>query len=155
MEGKYAVTFGQTEVGIVQMKREGLYWRFCCRCQLSGDVVCRLVVHTVGHAGIHPQNGMEPGTGSQYHLMGKAGPVIKIAVLADADIHNILVQTATKIHIHQLFSPADTQDGFSGGYEFIQNGPLPFIPLYIRLSALRVHFLSIKMGLKISAAGHQ
>ena len=44
MEGKYAVTFGQTEVGIVQMKREGLYWRFWCRCQLSGDVVCRLVV---------------------------------------------------------------------------------------------------------------
>lgn len=44
MEGKYAVTFGQSEVGVVQVKREGLYWRFSCRCRITGEVVCRLVV---------------------------------------------------------------------------------------------------------------
>ena len=44
MEGNYCVTFGQAEVGNVQVRREGLYWRFCCRCRITGDVVCRLVV---------------------------------------------------------------------------------------------------------------
>ena len=28
----------------MQVTREGLYWRFVCRCRLSGDVVCRLLV---------------------------------------------------------------------------------------------------------------
>ena len=46
MDGKYSVFFGQQEVGVVQMKREGLYWRFSCRCRISGDVVCRLVVQS-------------------------------------------------------------------------------------------------------------
>lgn len=48
MEGNYPVAFGQTTVGKVQVQRQGLYWRFTCRCQLSGDVVCRLVVRCGG-----------------------------------------------------------------------------------------------------------
>ena len=44
MDGKYGVTFGQAEVGVVQVRREGLYWHFFCSCRITGDVVCRLVV---------------------------------------------------------------------------------------------------------------
>ena len=44
MEGTYPVTFGQTRVGKVEVQRQGLYLRFLCRCQISGDVVCRLTV---------------------------------------------------------------------------------------------------------------
>lgn len=44
MEGNYAVTFGKNTVGKVQVLREGLYYSFYCRCQLSGDVVYRLAV---------------------------------------------------------------------------------------------------------------
>ena len=44
MEGNYPVYFGEQAVGRVQVKREGLYYRFCCRCTLSGAVVCRLVL---------------------------------------------------------------------------------------------------------------
>ena len=44
MEKVYAVSFGPKEAGKVQVSREGLYYRFRCRCRLSGDVVCRLKV---------------------------------------------------------------------------------------------------------------
>lgn len=48
MEGNYAVTFGQAEVGKVQVQKQGLYYRFVCRCRITGDVVCRLVVRCGG-----------------------------------------------------------------------------------------------------------
>ena len=41
---EYAVIMGKEQAGRVQVQREGLYYRFCCRCRLSGDVVCRLAV---------------------------------------------------------------------------------------------------------------
>lgn len=44
MEGNYEVTFGQQTVGKVQVLRQGLYYRFICRCRLTGDVVLRLAV---------------------------------------------------------------------------------------------------------------
>lgn len=42
MEGTYGVYFGNQQAGKVQVLRQGLYYRFICRCQLSGDVICRL-----------------------------------------------------------------------------------------------------------------
>ncbi len=44
MQGSYGVYFGSQQMGKVQVLRQGLYYRFICRCQLSGDVVCRLHV---------------------------------------------------------------------------------------------------------------
>lgn len=44
MEGNYGVYFGNQLAGKVQVQRQGLYYRFICRCRLSGDVVCRLRV---------------------------------------------------------------------------------------------------------------
>lgn len=44
MEGNYPVYFGTRQVGKVQVLRQGLYYRFACRCQLTGDVICRLYV---------------------------------------------------------------------------------------------------------------
>ena len=44
MEGNYVLHFGGQAVGKVQVTREGLYYRFQCRCRLSGDVVCKVVV---------------------------------------------------------------------------------------------------------------
>ncbi len=44
MEGNYPVVFGQETVGKVQVLRQGLYYRFVCRCRITGDVVCRLTV---------------------------------------------------------------------------------------------------------------
>ena len=44
MEENYPVFFGKNPVGKVQVLRQGLYYRFICRCRLSGDVVCRLAV---------------------------------------------------------------------------------------------------------------
>lgn len=44
MDENYVVCFGNHPVGKVQVLRQGLYYRFICRCRLSGDVVCRLSV---------------------------------------------------------------------------------------------------------------
>ncbi len=44
MEENYGVYFGKQLAGKVQVQRQGLYYRFICRCRLSGDVVCRLRV---------------------------------------------------------------------------------------------------------------
>lgn len=44
MEGNYPVLMGHQEIGRAKVTRQGLYYRFDCRCQLSGDVVCRLTV---------------------------------------------------------------------------------------------------------------
>lgn len=48
MEGNYGVYFGSEQAGKVQVLRQGLYYRFICRCHLSGDVVCRLQVRCNG-----------------------------------------------------------------------------------------------------------
>lgn len=44
LEENYAVYFGNRPVGKVQVTRQGLYYHFLCRCQLTGDVMCRLWV---------------------------------------------------------------------------------------------------------------
>ena len=44
MERNYGVYFGSQLAGKVQVLRQGLYYRFICRCQVTGDVVCRLSV---------------------------------------------------------------------------------------------------------------
>lgn len=44
LEGNYGVYFGNQLAGKVQVLRQRLYYRFICRCKLSGDVVCRLGV---------------------------------------------------------------------------------------------------------------
>ena len=44
MEMDHEVFFGTQQVGRVQVTRQGLYYRFVCRCRLAGDVLCRLQV---------------------------------------------------------------------------------------------------------------
>lgn len=44
MEHNYAVYFGNKAVGRVHVTCQGLYYRIFCRCDLSGDVMCRLEV---------------------------------------------------------------------------------------------------------------
>ncbi len=44
LEEAYPVFFGHENVGKVQVLRQGLYYRFRCRCRMTGDVVCRLTV---------------------------------------------------------------------------------------------------------------
>lgn len=44
MNETYGVYFGKEQMGKVQVQKQGLYYRFTCRCRLTGDVVCRLRV---------------------------------------------------------------------------------------------------------------
>jgi hypothetical protein len=45
----YDVYLGQESVGKVDAQVEGLYYRFQCRCKLSGEVVYRLLVSCGDH----------------------------------------------------------------------------------------------------------
>ena len=47
MEGYFAIYLNGQSVGKVQVSREGLYYRFSARCQLTGDSVCRLMANDV------------------------------------------------------------------------------------------------------------
>ncbi len=42
MEGVYEIKLGDKPVGKAQVIREGLYYRFICRCRLEIDAVCRV-----------------------------------------------------------------------------------------------------------------
>lgn len=42
MEGNYGVFFADNLCGKVQVRKQGLYYLFVCRCQLSGDIICCL-----------------------------------------------------------------------------------------------------------------
>lgn len=50
LERSYSVYFGKESAGRVQVQRQGLYYRFVCRCRLTGDIICRLHV-TCGSKG--------------------------------------------------------------------------------------------------------
>ena len=39
LEENYGVYFGNRPVGKVQVTRQGLYYHFLCRCELTGDAV--------------------------------------------------------------------------------------------------------------------
>ena len=45
MEGIYGVSIGNQLVGKVQVLHQGLYYRFICRCQITGDIIFRLMVN--------------------------------------------------------------------------------------------------------------
>lgn len=44
MEGSYEIMFGGKSVGRVNVTKQGLYYRFSCRCRMSGEMVSRLMV---------------------------------------------------------------------------------------------------------------
>ena len=44
MDRKYEVFLGDKAVGTAQVLREGLYYRIRCRCNLSGDVLYRVLI---------------------------------------------------------------------------------------------------------------
>lgn len=48
MVGDYDVYLGKQQSGRIQVRRQGLYYRFSCRCRLTGDVICRLYVSCGG-----------------------------------------------------------------------------------------------------------
>lgn len=44
MEETYPILMGGEPVGQAQVRRQGLYLCFSCRCHLSGEVICRVSV---------------------------------------------------------------------------------------------------------------
>ena len=70
MEGTYEITVGNKAVGKITVTKQGLYYRFSCRCTLSSDVVCRVMVSC---------GGMEESLGILVPMDGGFGLDTKIA----------------------------------------------------------------------------
>lgn len=49
MDGEYDILMGNEVVGTATVERQGLYYRFCCKCKISGAVMCRVTVSCNGH----------------------------------------------------------------------------------------------------------
>lgn len=48
MDGTYEIMLGGESVGQAVVRRQGLYYRFSCRCDLSGEVIYRITVTCSG-----------------------------------------------------------------------------------------------------------
>lgn len=68
MEGTYNVWLGNESVGQVSVERQGLYYCFCCRCQLHSEVMCRV---TVSCGGSNESLGILVPVGRNYVLSKK------------------------------------------------------------------------------------
>lgn len=68
MEGTYDILLGDTPVGTVDVIRQGLYYRFDCRCKLSGTVICRVSVECGGR---HENLGILVPSGDRFCLSTK------------------------------------------------------------------------------------
>ena len=44
MDGTYEIMLGGESVGQAVVRRQGLYYRFSCRCDLSGEVIYRITI---------------------------------------------------------------------------------------------------------------
>ena len=68
MDGTYDIYLGREVVGKAAVEQQGLYYRFCCQCNISGSVICRITVSCNGH---HENLGVLIPMGSGFGLTTK------------------------------------------------------------------------------------
>lgn len=68
MEGTYTIWLSQTAAGTVTIERHGLYYWFYCQCQLTSEVICRVMVSCGGKV---ENLGILVPAGNQYSLTKK------------------------------------------------------------------------------------
>jgi hypothetical protein len=68
MISEYDIYMGKNVVGTALVEKQGLYYRFDCRCRLSGDVLCRVMAECDGH---HESLGILVPRGSAFGLTTK------------------------------------------------------------------------------------
>jgi hypothetical protein len=68
MNGEYEIRLGKEVVGTATVEQQGLYYRFSCRCSISGSVICRVTVSCNGH---HENLGVLVPMGNDFALTTK------------------------------------------------------------------------------------
>ena len=48
MTGRYEIMLGGKSIGWMEVQQEGLYYRFCCRCDLTGSVIYKIIADCGG-----------------------------------------------------------------------------------------------------------
>ena len=66
--GEYDIYMGENVVGTANVERQGVYYRFACRCHLSEDALCRVTVECDGH---HENLGILAPQGKMFALVTK------------------------------------------------------------------------------------
>ena len=104
MDCCYEITLGKDPVGKAQVIRQGLYYRFICRCKLSGDVVYRLKVR----CGDATENlGILVGMGEGFGLDKK----IPVAHLGDGKMEFMLLPKNDRVN--GVFVPICPEEPFA------------------------------------------
>lgn len=95
MEGIYPILRGGETIGQAQVKRQGLYYCFCCQCDLTGEVIYRLTVRCGEHTenlGIPvPQNGRFLLTGRIPVSKLGTGEMVIRAVPRHAELEDLFI----------------------------------------------------------------
>lgn len=65
MEGTYRILLSGEPVGQAVVERQGLYYRFCCRCRFSGEIMYKL---TVSCGAITENLGIPVPSGREFQL---------------------------------------------------------------------------------------
>lgn len=68
MDGEYEIRMGKEVVGTATVEQQGLFYRFSCKCNISGSVICRVTVSCNGH---HENLGVLIPMGSGFGLTTK------------------------------------------------------------------------------------
>lgn len=68
MDGEYDIFMGKEVVGTAQVEQQGLYYLFRCKCNISGAVMCRVMVACNGH---HENLGVLVPMGDGFGLITK------------------------------------------------------------------------------------
>ena len=68
MVGTYDIYLGKEIIGQAQVKRQGLYYHFSCRCAISGEVIYRVSVSCNDH---HENLGILIPSGDEFALETK------------------------------------------------------------------------------------
>lgn len=88
---EYELCLGKDPVGKVQVLRQGLYYRFICRCKLSGEVVYRLTVR----CGENTENlGILVGTGDGFGLDKK----VSVSRLGKGEMSFLLLPKSDRLN---------------------------------------------------------
>ena len=89
--GEYELCLGKDPVGKVQVLRQGLYYRFICRCKLTGEVVYRLTVR----CGETTENlGVMVGTGDGFGLDKK----VPVSRLGEGEMSFLLLPKSDRLN---------------------------------------------------------
>lgn len=114
-----------------------------------------LMVHGIDRFLLGSENTVQQCTGLDRNRMNALAAFGKIIVICLLEMPNVLMKCTSEIHIHQLDSPANTQDWLACGEKDIQHLPLAGVPKRIWYLAFFRADLSVQLWIDVRTSGQK